>query len=174
METIVPLLLHIVLKRSFPVCGYSKCIPDQIKIKNNIFCIISSRSEIPKDTGNGLTLARMRLIIENLVLSSVSSSAQGRAMAPVAPPFLQNPTCRGGSVGPPSRSTPDGPRASREKRACCAQWEEADGIQFYGSRSTGGLRGQVKCPNLVTGDGDLADAIKPTKTSESLSKWLRS
>ena len=28
-------------------------------------------------------------------------------------------------------------------------------------------------PNLVNWDSDLADAIKPTKASESLSKWLR-
>ena len=30
--------------------------------------------------------------------------------------------------------------------------------------------GQVKQPNLVTLDGDLADVIKPTKASESFSK----
>ena len=88
--------------------------------------------------------------------------------------FLQHLTCRrgGGGVRPPSRSAPDGPRASRNKWACCLQWEEADGIQFYGPRTTGDLRGQVKHPNLATWDGDLADAIKPTKASESLSKWL--
>ena len=79
----------------------------------------------------------------------------------------------GGGVGPPSRSAPDGPRASRKKWSHCPQKEEADGIQFYGLRSAGDLRGQVKHPNLVTWDGDLADAIKPTKASESLSKWLR-
>ena len=37
-------------------------------------------------------------------------------------------------------------------------------------RSTGDLRGQVKHPNLVNWDGELADAIKPTKASKSLSK----
>ena len=79
----------------------------------------------------------------------------------------------GGSVGPPRCSAPDGPRASRKKRACCPQWEKVDGIQFYCPRSTGDLRSQVKHPNWFTWDGDLADAIKPTKASESLSKWLR-
>ena len=112
--------------------------------------------------------------------------------------FLQHLTCRGGPLYPPSRSAPNSPRASRKKRACCLQWEEADGIQFYDPRSTGDLRGQVKHPNLVNWDGDLADAIKlycivlyyhhgrstrgvaitvhplkPTKASKSLSKWLR-
>ena len=79
----------------------------------------------------------------------------------------------GGPLDPLSRSASDGPRASREKRACCPQLEEADGIQFYDPRSTSDLTGQVKRPNLVNWDGDLADAIKPTKASESLSKWLR-
>ena len=88
--------------------------------------------------------------------------------------FLQHPTCRGaGSVAPPSRSAPDVPRALRKNERIAPQWEEADGIQFYGPRSTGDLRGHVKHPNLVTWDGDLADAIRPTKASESLSEWLR-
>ena len=76
---------------------------------------------------------------------------------------------------PPSRLAPDRPKTSRKESERVARNERKPMVfkfSVLGQLLTLQVRSNTRSakPILYTGDGDIADAIKPTETGESLSK----